>query len=63
MPRWRPLLMVTMPMPTDSALAMAISIALGATTRPIPASQSIVAVDGLSRTIRQSGLGLISPTE
>ena len=52
---------VTTPMPVFFAFSMAISIALGAMMMPSPSSASMFAVEGRSRTTRQSGSGLIRP--
>ena len=52
------LYMVTTPTPTSRALSMAMFMALGPRMTARPRSASTVAVDGDSRTIRMSGLGL-----
>ena len=53
--------MVTTPTPTFLAFSMAICMPFGATTSPSPRSQSMLAVAGLSRTMRQSGVALSAP--
>ena len=53
--------MVTIPSPTFLAFSMAMSMALGVMMVPRPRSESMVAVLGDSRTIFQSGRGLICP--
>ena len=50
-----------MPTPTFLAFSMAISIALGVTMMPSPRSESIFAVAGVSRVMRQLGLLFSSP--
>ena len=53
--------MVTIPTPTFLAFSMAISIALGVTMMPRPRSESMLAVAGVSRVMRQFGLLFNSP--
>ena len=60
-PKCRALPSVTIPTPTSAALRMAMSIALGVVMMPSPRSESMLAVLGVSRTIRKSGVGLICP--
>ena len=61
MPRCLALEMVTISTPVLRAFCIAISMALGVTMIPWPRSESMLAMDAVSRTTLQLGLSLISP--
>ena len=61
-PRWPPLLAVTMPTPASLAFWMAMSMALGPVMMPRPRSASMVAVATVSRRMRGWGRGFSVPS-